>query len=82
MKNNFFVELNGIANIKMLADEVLKSSSHDDETLKNMALLYRQLDLTERYMLAVAEAARKGEAPPEWSEVASNPSRFPNNEGK
>lgn len=82
MKNNFFIELNGIANIKILADQVLKGAAHDDEALKNLALLYRQLDLTERYMLAVAEAAREGKAPPEWSEVNSNPAKFPNNLGK
>ena len=75
----FFIELNGVANIKILLDDLTSNSPNLDEVLVPAAKIYQQLDVLERYMLAVADAARKGEQPPYWHEVRENKDKYPLN---
>lgn len=70
---DFHIELNGIANMHLMIDVA-------DGPQVNKALhtaLKEQLDLLERYMLAVAKAAREGAAPPAWHEIRANKGIFP-----
>lgn len=78
--NNFYVELNGVANIKMLIDTLEVIPALDSGTVHAIS---RQLDYLERYMLAVAKAAREGEEkPPEWFRIIASPEEFPKRDGK
>lgn len=78
----FFIELNGVANIKLLLDEVVDSSQNLDEVLVPATKIYQQLDVLERYMLAVAEAAANNQRPPYWHEVRDNKDKYPLNREK
>ncbi len=77
--NKFFVELNGVANIKILMDELTNHAPNNDEILVPASKIYQQLDLLERYMLAVTDAVNKGEKPPFWHEVRENKQNYPTN---
>lgn len=68
---NFYIELNGVANLKALLDVPLECPVMQRKALMD------QLDYLERYMLALAEAAQKGEAPPAWHDVRDNRERYP-----
>jgi hypothetical protein len=71
------VELNGVANIKMLLDD-------DSLTWKNglRPRIEEQLDLMERYLLELGRAAAEGRPNAPWHEVRENPSKFPTNKEK
>ena len=68
----FPIELNGVANIKMLLDYPLECPVVQKNALND------QLDVLERYMLALADAAEAGKTPPAWHEVRENRKSFPN----
>ena len=76
------IELNGIANIKMIMDFSIES--HDDDgtlviTPDVLEQMQEQLDLLERYMLAYNEAVNDNVSTPFWHEVTNNPSAYPTN---
>ena len=75
----FFIELNGVANIKILLDDLTSNSPNLNEVLVPATKIYQQLDVLERYMLAVADAASKGEPPPFWHDVRDNKNKYPLN---
>ena len=77
--SKFHIELNGLANIKILLDDLTSNSPNLDEVLVPAAKIYQQLDVLERYMLAVADAAREGRTPPYWHEVRENKDKYPLN---
>lgn len=80
-KKKFFIELNGVANIKILMDEI-KSSAQENNNEYILSLAEKvdqQLDILERYMLAVADAAKNGELPPYWHEVRDKKQNYPLN---
>jgi hypothetical protein len=77
--NKFHIELNGVANIKLLMDELTSNAPNNDEILVPAAKIYQQLDILERYMLAVADAANKAQVPPYWHEVRDNKQNYPLN---
>lgn len=79
MSNKFFIELNGVANIKMLIDTLEVIPALDSGTVD---AIQRQLDYLERYMLATAKAAREGRNPPHWHEIIASPQDFPKRDGK
>lgn len=79
MSNKFFIELNGVANIKMLIDTLEVIPALDSGTVD---AIQRQLDYLERYMLATAKAAREGQNPPYWHEILASPHDFPKRDGK
>lgn len=72
-ENKFAIELNGVANIKMLLQFPLKNEEMQKQALDE------QLELLERYMLAVADAARNEEEPPFWHEIRENKNKYPLN---
>lgn len=53
------IELNGVANLKMLLDTALAEVESEDPVLVPMAKMYQQLDLLERYMVAVAKTQKE-----------------------
>jgi hypothetical protein len=67
----FPIELNGVANIKMLMDYPLECP-----VVQRKAIM-EQLDYLERYMLALSDAASMGLQPPAWHEVRENRKTFP-----
>lgn len=69
---NFPIELNGVANLKMLLEFPLECP-----VVQRQAMM-EQLDVLERYMLALADAAEKGLQPPAWHEVRDHRKAFPN----
>jgi len=84
------MELNGIANIKILLDQLAENLPNNDEVLVPVAKIYQQLDLMNRYMIAhdswVQEQLRLHSEdyhhvvttkPPAWHEVKANPKAFP-----
>jgi hypothetical protein len=75
--NKFHIELNGVANIKLLMDELTSNAPNNDEILVPAAKIYQQLDILERYMLALSDAASLGLQPPAWHEVVENRKKFP-----
>jgi hypothetical protein len=79
------IELNGVANIHLLVDQLAITSPEDLETFKQIK---EQLVLLERYMLAVADHAASikagaygaliiGQEVPFWHEVRENPEQYP-----
>ena len=71
------MELNGVANIKLLIDELKNLSAGSYRTAYKE--IQEQLDLLERYMVAYNRAINKGEPTPYWHEVRENPSKYPLN---
>ena len=75
------IELNGIANIKMIMDFSIES--HNDGTLVMtpdvLEQMQEQLDLLERYLLAYNKAVNDNVSSPFWHEVTHNPSAYPTN---
>jgi len=67
----FPIELNGVANIKILLDNPLTCP-----IVQKQALM-EQLDLLERYMLALSDAAALGAEPPYWHEIRQLKESFP-----
>lgn len=74
------IELNGVSNITMLLIKVEEDFGHDclagDEGEKAIESIKEQLILTERYMIAYAEAMNAGTTPPYWHEVLQNPNLY------
>ena len=75
------IELNGIANIKILLDHAKSENSiSEDLYLK----LYSQADLLERYMIKIDETMPQIElnlensAIPFWHELKQNLAKYPN----
>ena len=80
------MELNGVANMKML----LESGAGSDMPTSTLNALMEQLNLLERYMIAYGEHTQSikagaygaliiGKEAPFWHEVRMNPEQFPNN---
>lgn len=70
------MEINGVANILMIAEMAKMKGEISEETHKD---IIDQCDLMERYMLAVAEANRKGLKVPYWHEIRENRTAYPKN---
>ena len=81
------MELNGIANLHILVDQLPIDNGEDLETYNKIK---EQLDLLERYMLAVQDAIKternnynndyaRYEEIPAWHEVRENPAKYPLN---
>jgi hypothetical protein len=74
------IEINGIANMHMLLDahkHYLEDNvlfAREDEGLHNK--MKAQLEMTERYMLAMADSANTGRQLPAWHEILANPKNF------
>jgi hypothetical protein len=77
--DKFYIELNGVANIKMLMDELVANAQNNEGVMVYADKIYKQLDILERYMLAVADAARRSERPPFWHDVRDNKDKYPLN---
>jgi hypothetical protein len=86
------IELNGLANLKILLDELTDNLPNDDRVTVPAAKMYEQLELLNRYMVAYARwTAKEIEEhnseydhvtktnPPRWHEVRMNPNRYPTN---
>lgn len=77
------IELNGVANIKILLDELVSNSPNNDEILVPATKIYQQLDLLERYMVAIGSYISHGDLkdvrPPYWHEVRENKDQYPLN---
>ena len=74
------MELNGIANMIILLDELERCApSLTSEQYDYVAKTHEQLDRLERYMLAYNKAVREGTEPPYWHEVRDNPAAYPTN---
>lgn len=86
------MELNGLANLKILLDELTSQLPNDNRLLYPTAKMYQQLELLNRYMIAYeswAQGHLKEHAldyhhvvtnkPPFWHEVLANPKNFPTN---
>jgi hypothetical protein len=78
------MELNGVANIKILID--VNVSTNETTGLKELTLygsevdaIYKQLEYLERYMVALEKyiPSPKEFQIPKWHEVLANPSKFP-----
>lgn len=78
-KFDFRVEVNGIANIYAIL-EMAKMEKKCPVVFDKE--IREQLDIMERYMLAVADAGRTGKNPPMWHEVRENKDKFKNNRGQ
>ncbi len=80
------VELNGIANIKILMDNLVATVPYKDETLVEAAAIYQQLDLMERYMVAIGKYIQHGDLKdvrlPYWHEIRENKEMFELNNKK
>lgn len=80
------IELNGVANIKMLMDQLTSNAPNNDEILVPAAKIYQQLDILERYMVAIGSYIAHGDVkdvrPPYWHEVRDNKNQYPLNGGK
>jgi hypothetical protein len=83
-KKKFFVELNGVANIKILTDEIREDAkkNNNEHVLNLTEKIDQQLDILERYILAVADSARKDKLPPYWHEVRENKQNYPLNKDR
>lgn len=79
--SNIKIELNGVANIKLLMDKLVKTMDNNDEQLIEVAKIYQQLDYMERYMVAIADAVQKNESNPFWHEIRTNKDSFRLNGG-
>ena len=79
---NFGIELNGVANIKMLMDHLLRGTPSLDECHITMAKIYQQLDLLERYMVEVQRAVSEDRSPAYWHEVREHKDKYPLNGGR
>lgn len=83
------IELNGLANLKILLDEMTENLPNDDRVTVPAAKMYQQLELLNRYMVAIGtrlQASEKAMALndinfeiPYWHEVKANPKLFPTN---
>jgi hypothetical protein len=73
------MELNGVANMKMILDMMVEDYPYLDERLVEVSRLYKQLDLLERYMIAVSDYENAGQVGeyPMWHEILQNPKAFP-----
>ncbi len=85
------MEINGLANIKILVDMAVmdNTESHTTIDVEVADKILEQLQLLERYMLAYEDAAEDtvGEAahlecyqeikPPHWHEIKANPGKYP-----
>lgn len=67
------MELNGVANIKMIVKEGEDSGMIHPQTAAD---IYKQLDLLERYMLAYRDAISPVGYAPAWHDITANPSLF------
>ncbi len=81
------IELNGVANIKILLDQLVGSTdAGNDEALTAAAKIYQQLDTLERYMVAIGKHIQHGDLkdvrPPYWHEVRDNKDQYPLNGGR
>jgi len=76
------IELNGIANIKILMDNLIGTVPYRDETLVEAAEIYQQLDLMERYMVEVGKAMMENRKPAYWHEIRENKEKFELNNKK
>jgi division protein CdvB (Snf7/Vps24/ESCRT-III family) len=76
-RRRFSMELNGVANIKMLVDVFLEERKDlDQETSQLLERIVEQTDHLERYMMAVEEAWLSNSETPPWHEVRDNPERY------
>ena len=80
------MELNGVANLKILVDEVEELASHDMEVMPQalqplIDKMQEQLDLLERYMIEYQHCTDPNnmELVTAWHEIKANPSKFPTN---
>lgn len=74
------IELNGVANIKVLLDELSNNLPNDDKLLVPVAKLYRELEMLNRYMTAIGTETQKVKDSitiPFWHEVKANPAKYP-----
>ena len=82
------MEFNGLANLHLLLEKI---PVWEDEEAKAYEQIKEQLDLLERYMLAVSDAQAKAELfwqtatglstyveLPMWHEIKANPKAYPN----
>jgi len=80
------IELNGVANIKILLDDLVRNAPNNDEVLIPAAKIYQQLDVLERYMVAIGQYISHGDLkdtrPPYWHEVRENKELYPLNGGR
>jgi hypothetical protein len=72
------VELNGVANIKFLVNEMLFICAENEGPIE---AINNQLDILERYLVEIANAVREDRANAAWHEVRMDPSSFPKNDG-
>ena len=80
------IELNGVANLKILVSEVEELASHGMEVMPEALhelthKMNEQLVLLERYMLAYQQATDPNsmELVPQWHEIRANPEQYPTN---
>lgn len=84
------MELNGLANIKLLMDEISEQLPNKDELLIPVAKVYKQLELMNRYLVAHETWMQKElnehhseyhhiakTKPPFWHDILANPKSFP-----
>jgi len=85
------IELNGLANLKILLDQMTENLPNDDRVTIPAAKMYQQLELLNRYMVAHDAWSQEcmvrimdGQTvnianPPHWHEILANPKAFPTN---
>ena len=76
------MELNGVANLHLLVEklegelkEYIPYSVPYQLAMKDIKQMKKQLELLERYMIAL-DTLEDGEEPPYWHEVRLNPERY------
>ena len=75
------MELNGVANIMILVDQITQESESNNHI--NVAIkIKEQAEMLERYMLAFNDAVNKQEKSPYWHEIRENPSKYPRNKDR
>ena len=76
------MEINGIANLHIIVDglyDKLKEAGQDTKYSQDFIKIKEQLDLLERYMLAVKEAHDNMSQVPYWHDIKANKKVFPLN---
>lgn len=75
------MELNGVANLHLLVDELFDQlgDAVTREVKKTLGDIKDQLDVLERYMLAIQEAHNQANPTPAWHEVRDSRELFPTN---
>lgn len=73
------MEMNGIANLLLIVNDAKEDGTMDQKSYDQMK---NQLDLMERYLVAVETAHNKNEKVPAWHDVIANRNKYPNRKGE